>query len=269
MKANQLLFWFASPPRADALAAKAQRPLLWLAAALALPGLWLGFVATPADAVQGEGYRLIYLHVPASWLAMFCYAMLALWSAIGLVWRTKLSFVMARALLPSGLVWAVLSLATGALWGRPMWGTWWVWDARLTSSLLLLLLYLGLAALQHAHADGEPGERGERGERATALLAVLGALNLPVIYFSVRWWNTLHQGASIGAGHSSMDPAMLAALLLCCAGAWAWTAATVLARFRLLLADRLASQRWMEALQAMPDAATAAPSRSTQETCHA
>ncbi|MBP6899298.1 MAG: cytochrome c biogenesis protein CcsA [Burkholderiaceae bacterium] len=267
MRLNQLLFHFASPPRADALAARLQRPLLWLALALGLPGLWLGFVATPADAVQGEGYRLIYLHVPASWLAMFCYAMLALWSAVGLVWRTKLSFLMARALLPSGLVWAVLSLATGALWGRPMWGTWWVWDARLTSSLLLLLLYLGLAALQHAHEDGE------RGERAVALLAVLGALNLPVIYFSVRWWNTLHQGASIGAGHSSMDPAMLAALLLCCFAAWAWTAATVLARFRLLLAQRLASQRWMDALQAAPDltphAAAEAPSRAAQETCHA
>jgi len=245
---HRFVFHYASPARADALAAALQRPLAWAALALALPGLWLGFGAAPADAVQGEGYRLIYLHVPASWLAMFCYAMLALWSAVGLVWRTKVSFVMARALLPSGAMWAALSLATGALWGRPMWGTWWVWDARLTSSLLLLLLYLGLAALHRAHDDG--GADADRADRSTALLAVLGALNLPVIYFSVRWWNTLHQGASIGAGHSAVATPMLVALLLCLGAAWAWTAATVLRRFRLLLAERQARSRWLDELQA-------------------
>ncbi|MDT7838712.1 heme ABC transporter permease CcmC [Aquabacterium sp. OR-4] len=273
MSLNRIVFWFASPPRADALARRLIRPLSWLALALAVPGLWLGFVVTPADAVQGEGYRLIYLHVPASWLAMFCYAMLALWSAVGLVWRTRLSFVMAQALRPSAALWAALSLASGALWGRPMWGSWWVWDARLTSSLLLLLLVLGQLALQRAHDDPE------RADRSTALLAVLGALNLPVIYFSVQWWNTLHQGATITSSGARMATPMLVALLLCSAAAWAWTAAVVLRRFRLRLAARQRASHWLDALRgqasgpgpavsAMAASAAAPLGRASHHTVH-
>lgn len=235
------IFHFASPMRLHALAGRLVGPLRALAALLLLPGLWLGFVASPADAVQGEGYRLIYLHVPAAWMSMFVYALMALWGGVGLVWKTRSSFMMAHALAPSGALMALLSLVTGAFWGQPMWGTWWVWDARLGSSLLLFFLYLGYLALLQAH------EGRERADRACAVLALLGVLNLPVIYFSVQWWNTLHQGATIAPGKASMAPSMLAALLLMCAAAWAWTAASAFARVRLLIAERQSQARWLQA----------------------
>jgi heme exporter protein C len=238
----RLLFYFASPMRLHALARRLTGPLLGLALALLLPGLWLGFVATPADAVQGEGYRLLYLHVPAAWVSMLAYAGMALWAFVGLVWHTKSAFLLAHALAPTGALFAALSLITGALWGRPMWGTWWVWDARLTSSLLLLFLYIGYLALLNAHEDRQ------RADRACAVLALLGAFNLPVMYCSVRWWNTLHQGASVTLGQSSLAPAMLAALLLMVGAAWAYAAATVLRRARLLIEEREAHARWLEAL---------------------
>ncbi|MDR2991228.1 MAG: cytochrome c biogenesis protein CcsA, partial [Burkholderiaceae bacterium] len=168
---------------------------------------------------------------------------MAFWSFVGLVWRTRLSHLLAHALAPTGAVFAALSLITGALWGQPMWGTWWVWDARLTSSLLLLLLFLGYLALLGAIDDPQ------RADRACAVLALLGALNLPVMYFSVRWWNTLHQGASITASGAHMAPVMLVALLLCSLAAWAWAAATVLRRAQLLIAEREAHTRWLRALQ--------------------
>ena len=236
----RLLFYFASPMRLHALAGRLVRPLLVLAGLLALPGLWLAFVATPADAVQGEGYRLMYVHVPAAWMSMLVYAAMAFWSFVGLVWHTRSSFMMAHALAPTGARFAALSLVTGALWGQPMWGTWWVWDARLTSSLLLLFLYLGYLALLKAH------ERSDRADRACAVLALLGALNLPVIYFSVRWWNTLHQGASLAPGKASMATPMLAALLLMIAAAWLYTAATAMCRVRLLMTEREANTRWLQ-----------------------
>lgn len=240
---QKYVFWFASPWRLHALAGRLVAPLLWLALLLALPGAWLGFVSTPADAVQGEGYRIIYLHVPASWIAMFVYALMACWSALGLVLRTRVSFMMSHALAPTGAWFAALSLVTGAFWGQPMWGTWWVWDARLTSSLLLLFLYLGYLMLQHAHEDPQ------RADRSCALLALLGVVNLPVIYFSVRWWNTLHQGATIAPGKSLMAAPMLAALLLMCAAAWCYTAATAFQRVRLLIEEREAHSRWLDRLQ--------------------
>ncbi len=232
MRWQKYAFWFASPWRFHALAGRLVAPLLGLAALLALPGLWLGFVSTPADAVQGEGYRIIYLHVPASWMAMWVYALMAFWSALGLVWRTRVSHMMSHALAPTGAVFAALSLVTGALWGQPMWGTWWVWDARLTSSLLLFFLYLGYLMLLRAYDDPQ------RADKSCALLAVLGVVNLPLIYFSVRWWNTLHQGASITPGQSHMATPMLVALLLMCAAAWAYTAATALYRVRGLIEQR-------------------------------
>lgn len=237
--ASALLFYFAAPKRLHALTHRLVRPLLWLALALLLPGLWLGWVVTPADAVQGEGYRLIYLHVPSAWMSLLCYLLVALWGFVGLVWHTRSAHLMAQALVPSGALFALLSLATGALWGRPMWGTWWVWDARLTSSLLLLFLYLGLLALRTAHEDPA------RADRACAVLALLGSLNLPVIYFSVRWWNTLHQGASLTPGQSHLDATMATALLLMVGAAWAYTAATVLRRVRGLIEQREAHAHWL------------------------
>ncbi|PXW93374.1 heme exporter protein C [Sphaerotilus hippei] len=257
---SRLIFYFASPMRLHALAARLVAPLRWLALALLLPGLWLALVVTPADAVQGEGYRLLYLHVPAAWMSMLVYALMALWGFVGLVWRTRSSFMMAHALAPTGALFAALSLVTGALWGQPMWGTWWVWDARLTSSLLLFFLYLGYLALLGANDDPA------RADRSCAVLALLGALNLPVIYFSVRWWNTLHQGASLAPGKASMAPTMLAALLLMIGAAWAYTAATALRRVQLVIAEREAHARWLQTLGA---AGHPAPQTLNLEAVHA
>jgi heme exporter protein C len=243
MNLSKFVFWFAAPARFLPLARALVWPLRIVALLTGIAGLYLGFGVAPADAVQGEGYRIIYLHVPASWVAMFCYALMAFWSFVGLVWRTRLSYLLAHALAPTGAVFAALSLVTGMLWGQPMWGTWWQWDARLTSSLLLLLLFLGYLALLHAMDDPQ------RADRACAVLALLGALNLPVMYFSVRWWNTLHQGATIKASGASMAPVMLAALLLCSLAAWAWAAATVMRRAQLLIAEREIHTRWLQAMQ--------------------
>lgn len=225
---------YASPRQAFQLAGRLRGPLLWAAALLWLLGLWIGLGVAPTDHQQGEAYRIIFVHVPAAWLSMVLYLAMAFWAALGWVLNTRVSFVMVRALAPSGALLTALALLTGALWGQPTWGSWWVWDARLTSELLLLFLYLGVLALQSAIED----ER--RADRAVALLALVGALNVPVIYFSVRWWNTLHQGASIKLDAApSMAGLMLLGLLLCTAALWAQVAGVVLGRFQGLLLRRL------------------------------
>ncbi len=221
----------------------AGRLVPWFAAVALVSGL-AGLVAAygvaPADAQQGEGYRILYVHVPASWLSMLLYCAMAGWSALGLALNTRLSHMMARAVAPTGAMFAGLSLVTGSLWGRPMWGTWWVWDARLTSELLLLLLYAGVIALQSAAEDPR------RGDRAGALLALVGVVNVPVIYFSVAWWNTLHQGASITASRPpSMAAPMLAALGLMTLAFWAYAAAVVLARARVIVLERERDAAWI------------------------
>ncbi|WP_231550555.1 MULTISPECIES: heme ABC transporter permease CcmC [Chitinibacter] len=210
---------------------------------LAIPGMWLGFLLCPADAVQGEAYRIVFLHVPTSWMAMFIYMVMAFWSVIHLVFRTRLSAWMAQALAPTGASMALLSLWTGALWGKPMWGAWWVWDARLTSMLLLFLLYLGFIALTRSMDDPE------RADRAGSILALAGAFNVPVIYFSVYWWNTLHQGASLAPGKASMPSLMLLAMLLLSAAAWLYGMAMSLARVRVLILQREAQTQWVRDLQ--------------------
>ncbi|WP_084544994.1 heme ABC transporter permease CcmC [Derxia gummosa] len=221
----------------------AGRLLPWLYAVGALllaAGLVLGFGFAPTDAQQGDAYRIIFLHVPAAWISMVVYLAMAFWGAVGYVFGTRLSFMLMKALAPTGALAAFLCLWTGALWGRPTWGAWWVWDARLTSVLLLLFLYLGFIALQAAIEDPR------RADRAGALLAVVGAVNVPVIYFSVQWWNTLHQGATIRLGAApSMAPDMLAALLLCALGLWAWAIASVLRRLRAIVLEREAGNDWV------------------------
>ena len=222
-------------------------PALWVLAALGIAtGLTLGLFIAPTDAQQSEAYRILYLHVPAAWIAMVCYGAMAFWALWGLAWKTRLAFVLMRALAPTGALFAVLTLLTGSLWGRPTWGTWWVWDARLTSALLLALLYVGFIALTSA-VDTPDDPR--RGDQAGALLALVGALNLPVLYFSVSWWNTLHQGASISTRGSAIATEMLAALLLSTLGFWAYAGAVVLARARRLLQARVESEaRWPRAI---------------------
>lgn len=207
---------------------------------LTVIGLWIGFFVAPTDYQQGEAYRIIYIHVPAAWMSMFVYLVMAGYAALGIVFNTRLSSYMARALAPTGALFTFVALWTGALWGRPMWGTWWVWDARLTSELILLFLYLGFIALHSAIDDPR------RAARASGLLAIVGAVNVPIIYFSVQWWNTLHQGASISLTQApSMAKTMLAGMLVMALAAWCYTAAVALARVRCEILERERHADWI------------------------
>jgi heme exporter protein C len=180
-----------------------------LAVVLSVVGLYLALVVAPPDYQQGEAYRMMFVHVPAAWMALMVYAMMAVASVIGLVWRHPLAEVAARAAAPIGAAFTAIALVTGSLWGKPMWGTYWVWDARLTSVLILFFLYLGYIALYEAFDDPA------RGARAAAILCLVGSVNLPIIKFSVEWWNTLHQPASIlRAGGPTIDASMLWPLLV-------------------------------------------------------
>lgn len=188
-------------------------PLLpWLSLATILllaTGLYLALLASPPDYQQGESVRIMYVHVPAAWMALFCYTSMALSSAVGLIWRHPVAEMTAKATAPIGACFTFLALLTGSLWGKPMWGTWWVWDARLTSVLILFFLYLGYMALENAFDDPA------RGTRAAAILALVGFINVPIIKFSVDWWNTLHQPASVvRLDGPAIHPSMLAPLLV-------------------------------------------------------
>src|SRR6185436_4999562 len=179
------------------------------AVVLLVAGLWFALAASPADYQQGESVRIMYVHVPAAWTAMAVYLALAVASALALVWKHPLADVAAQAMAPIGACFTAVCLLTGSLWGKPMWGTWWVWDARLTSVLILFFLYLGHIALANAFDDWQ------RGARAAAVLALVGAVNLPIIKFSVDWWNTLHQPASVTRIRgSTIDPSLLTPLLI-------------------------------------------------------
>ena len=224
---------YASPARFYPLAGRMAPWFFAAAAVAALAGLWVGFFVAPTDAQQGEVYRIIFIHVPAAWMSMFIYLVMAIYCALALVLRTRLSSMMASALAPTGAMFTAIALISGALWGQPTWGTWWVWDARLTSELLLLFLYLGFIALESA--IDEP----RRAERACAVLALVGTVNLPVIYFSVQWWNTLHQGASVSlTAAPSMANTMLTGMLLMTLACWMYTIAVALVRVRCILRER-------------------------------
>jgi heme exporter protein C len=219
-------------------------PIFWtLAALLGAAGLWIGFFVAPTDATQGEGYRIIFVHVPVSWMSMFIYLVMATWAGIGLVFNTRLSSMMAQSLAPTGALMAFLSLWTGAFWGKPMWGTWWVWDARLTSELILLFLYLGFMALQASIDDPR------RADKASAILALVGVVNVPIIYFSVIWWNTLHQGASVSLTKApSMAQTMLWGMLLMSLCYWMYSIAMALTRLRAIILEREAHAEWVTRL---------------------
>ena len=183
--------YFANPRRFMKLATVLSPWLAGATVVLAAAGLYLGLFASPADYQQGETVRIMYVHVPAAWMALFCYVGLAISAAVGLIWKHPVADVAARATAPIGACFTFLALLTGSLWGKPMWGAWWVWDARLTSVLVLFFLYLGYMALNSAFDDPQ------RGSKASAILAMVGLVNVPIIKFSVDWWNTLHQPASI------------------------------------------------------------------------
>jgi heme exporter protein C len=237
-------FRFASPQVFYPLAGKLI-PVFWvLAAAFGAAGLWMGFFVAPTDATQGEGYRIIFVHVPTSWMSMFIYLVMAGWAAMGLSLNARLSSMMAQALAPTGALMAFLSLWTGAFWGKPMWGTWWVWDARLTSELILLFLYLGFIALQASIEDPR------RADKAGAILALVGVVNVPIIYFSVTWWNTLHQGASVSLTKSpTMAMTMLWGMLLMALCLWMYSVAVALTRVRAIILERESHTEWVKQLR--------------------
>ncbi|MDA8109664.1 MAG: heme ABC transporter permease CcmC [Betaproteobacteria bacterium] len=215
-----------------------------LAALLGAAGLYVGFFVAPTDFQQGEVYRIIFIHVAASWMSMFIYVVMAGWAALGLVLNTRLSGMMASALAPTGAMFTFVALWSGALWGKPTWGTWWVWDARLTSELILLFLYFGFIALTTAIDDPR------RADRAGALLAIVGVINIPIIYFSVQWWNTLHQGASVSLTKSpSMATTMLTGMLLMALAAWMYSIAVALWRVRSIILERERDAAWVRELR--------------------
>ena len=234
------LFTFASPMRFYGLAGAAL-PWLWAAAVLfAAAGLYTGFFVAPTDATQGEAYRIIFIHVPAAWLSMLLYLVMAFWATIGWAFKARMGSMMARAIAPTGAMFTVLALWTGALWGQPTWGTWWVWDARLTSELILLFLYVGYMALVNAIDDPR------RADQAGALLALVGSVNVPIIYFSVRWWNTLHQGATINPTKApTMAATMLTAMLLMTVACWAYAFAVTFMRARAIVLERERHTAWV------------------------
>jgi heme exporter protein C len=230
---------YASPQAFYPLAGR-MIPWFWaLAAVFGAAGLVVGFLVAPGDAQQGEGYRIIFLHVPASWMSMFIYLVMAFWAGLGLAFNFRLSGMMVQALAPTGAMFTFLSLWTGALWGKPMWGAWWVWDARLTSELILFFLYVGFITL-HAAID-DP----RRADRAGAILVLVGVVNIPIIHFSVKWWNTLHQGSSVNLTRSSMAATMLCGMLLCALACWMYAVAVSLTRARRIMLEREKNTLWV------------------------
>ena len=234
--------WFKySSPAAFYPLAGAMMPWFFaLAAVLAAIGLYIGFFVAPTDAQQGEAYRIIYIHVAAAWMSMFLYVVMAFWAGFGLAFNTRLSSMMASALAPTGALMTFIALWTGALWGKPTWGAWWVWDARLTSELILLFLYLGFISLQAAIDDPR------RADKAGALVALVGVVNVPIIYFSVQWWNTLHQGASVSLTRSpSMAKTMLLGMLIMALAFWMYSIAAALMRVRAIILERERHTEWV------------------------
>jgi heme exporter protein C len=231
---------FASPPYVFGIASKLM-PWLATGALLAIAyGLIDGLLFAPPDYQQGDAFRIIYVHAPAAWISLFAYTLMAIAGAIALIWRIKMGFAVAAAAAPIGASFTFLALATGSLWGRPMWGTYWEWDPRLTSELILLFLYFGVIALREAFDDAF------RGDRAAALLALVGVVNVPIIHYSVEWWNSLHQGATVAKfGKPAIAPAMLWPLLAMFLGFMLFFGAVLLIRLRAEVLRRERQAQWI------------------------
>jgi heme exporter protein C len=242
--------WFhklASPPHVYRIAGLLVPWFGWVGGALIAVGVVWGLRFAPADYQQGDGFRILYVHAPSAWMSMFTYVVMALAAGIGLIWRMKVAHAVAASCAPIGAAFTASALVTGALWGQRMWGTWWVWDARLTSELILLFLYFGYIALRSAYDDQQ------RADRASAILALVGVVNIPIIHYSVVWWNTLHQAASVTKlARPSIAPEMLIPLILMFFGFNIVFGAVLLTRLRgeVLLRERNAD--WIRALVAQP-----------------
>jgi heme exporter protein C len=238
-------FWrwfhgFGSPARFDRFAQKAMPWFAWISAILFVIGLVGGLIYAPSDYQQGDSFRIIYVHVPAAWMALFTYVVMASAGAVTLIWRMKLADAVARASAPLGASFTVMALITGMLWGKPMWGAYWVWDARLTSFLILLFLYLGYMALVSAIVDRRTASR------AGAVLALVGVVNLPIIHYSVEWWNTLHQGSTVvKLDGPSIDTSMLIPLIAMFFAYQLYYFAVLFMRVRNELLDSERRTRWV------------------------
>jgi heme exporter protein C len=241
--------WFyrlASPPYVYRVAS-AFTPWLLLTAGIAIAyGLIDGLAFAPPDYQQGDAFRIVYVHAPAAWLSLFAYTTMAVAGAIGLIWRIKMAHALSAAAAPIGASFTILALVTGSLWGRPMWGTYWAWDPRLTSELILLFLYFGVMSLRAAFEDPA------RGDRAAALLAIVGVVNVPIIHFSVQWWNSLHQGATVAKfGKPAMDASMLWPLLAMLLGFMLFFGAVLCMRLQGEVLNRERQASWVrEAIKA-------------------
>jgi heme exporter protein C len=234
--------WFhrlGSPPYIYRLAARLTPWLGWFAAVLLVGALYDGLAIAPPDYQQGDGVRIMYVHVPCAWLSLMVYTTMAIAAATGLIWRIKVAHAVAASCAPIGASFTAVALITGSLWGKPMWGTYWAWDPRLTSELLLLFLYLGYLGLRNSIDDVG------RADRASAVLAIVGVVNVPIIHYSVIWWNSLHQAPSVMKfGRPTMPAAMLVPLLLMLAGFTAYFVALLLIRARGELLRRERNAHW-------------------------
>jgi heme exporter protein C len=238
------LFFFAAPSKFYKLVGFLIPLFYVVSLVMGLAALYVGFFLAPTDATQGEAYRIIFVHVPAAWMSMVLYLVMAMWASVGWAFNARLAYMVARAIAPTGAMFTFLALWTGAFWGKPTWGTWWVWDARLTSELILLFLYLGYMALVESIDDTR------RADRAGALLALIGVVNVPIIYFSVRWWSTLHQGATISmTAAPKMASTMLTAMLLMTIAFWAYAFAVVFVRTRAIILEREKDADWVQLLK--------------------
>ncbi len=232
-KYSSVVHRYANPARTLRIVAALFPWALGLTVLCLSVGLWFALAASPADYQQGDTVRIMYVHVPAAWMALFVYSVMAVSSAAALVWKHPVAEVSARAAAPLGAGFTIVCLATGSLWGQPMWGTWWVWDARLTSVLVLLFLYIGYMTLADAFDDPE------RGAKAAGILAMVGWVNVPVVKFSVDWWNTLHQPASVSRLDApAIHPDMLWPLLIMAVGFMALFACLWMLRLRAELIER-------------------------------
>ena len=237
------LFKYSSPATFYPLAGKMLPFFAWAAVIFGVVGMYVSFFVAPLeDYQQGPSYKIMFIHVPAAWMSMFIYVVMCMWAAAGMIWNTRLSSMMAKSLAPTGAMFTFVALWTGAVWGKPTWGTWWVWDARLTSELILFFLYVGFIALESAIDDPR------RAARASGLLALVGIVNIPIIYFSVVWWSTLHQPPSITTQKTSMGDDMLAAILLMTLCFWMYTITVALSRVRSEILAREKNTDWVKAL---------------------
>ncbi|WP_119718071.1 heme ABC transporter permease CcmC [Cognatilysobacter tabacisoli] len=240
---HPIVLWFhklGSPPTFDRFAARWAPWGYGLGLVTMAVGVAWSLFGVPADYQQGDSFRILYIHVPAAWMSMAVFALMALYATIALVWRIKLCEILAMACAPIGAAFTLITLLTGSIWGKPMWGTWWDWDPRLTTELILLFLYLGVIGLYNAIDDRRAAAR------AAGLLAIVGVVLLPVIRYSVVWWNSLHQGQTIRVfGESSMDPSMLPPLLWMVVGTKLWFIGALLARARADNLRRESGKAWV------------------------